>query len=363
MRQVACPKCGCLTNESWKCAGNGIAACMWSRLICQKAFDRVLHSSVFQALRLQSASLQCIAVVAAMLSQCEIAVRLGHVITDPIKLHRGLPQGAPESLLLFIFVCELVLRPLLLRWQTEGKGWFFCEYWLASLRYADDILVFSENKDDVAKMLGELIDAFAKVDLDISVDKCVWSSYPPEKQGILTVGGFELKWVNSMTFVGTVINFSGNDGEAILHRLAQAAKSLGAWRQFLRSPRVALKKATQIAHLHGVRLSTMVVRDLAADKTAERASDELGRKDGLQYCRVQPSPCRHECCPILESPSPKTSQTPCRYGHHVRRPPSVETALLCGTSGKIDRSRPVAAAQDSLSVLVAERTSAIPFKI
>ena len=108
-------------SESWKCAGNGIAACMWSRLICQKPCDRVLHSSVFQALRLQSASLQCIAVVAAMLSQCELAVRLGHVITDPIKLHRGLPQGAPESPLLFILVCKLVLRPLLLRWQTEGK--------------------------------------------------------------------------------------------------------------------------------------------------------------------------------------------------------------------------------------------------
>ena len=77
-----------------------------------KAFDRVLHSSVLQALRLQSASLQCIAVVAAMLSQCELAVRLGHVMSDPIKLHRGLLQGAPES------VCEMVLRPLLLRWQT-----------------------------------------------------------------------------------------------------------------------------------------------------------------------------------------------------------------------------------------------------
>ena len=56
-----------------------------------------------------------------MLSQCELAGSLGHVITDPIKLHRGLPQGAPESPLLFILVCELVLRPLLLRWLTEGK--------------------------------------------------------------------------------------------------------------------------------------------------------------------------------------------------------------------------------------------------
>ena len=91
-------------------------------------------------------------------------------------------------------------------------------------------------------MLEELIAAFAKVGLDISVEKCAWSSFPPENRGILNVGGFNLKWVKSLTFVGAVINFNGNDGEAIMHRLAQAAKSLAAWREFLRSPRASLKK-------------------------------------------------------------------------------------------------------------------------
>ena len=67
-----------------------------------------------------------------------------------------------------------------------------------------------------------------------------------KKQGFLTVHGFKLKWVKSLTFVGTIINFSGNDGEAIVHRLAQAAKSLAAWRQFLRFPRVALKKRLKL---------------------------------------------------------------------------------------------------------------------
>ena len=89
---------------------------------------------------------------------------------------------------------------LLLRWQTEGKGWFFCEYWLASLVYADDILIFSENKDDVVKMIGELIDAFAQVGLDISVDKCAWSSYPPEKTRNSECRRF---WVE----VGQIIDF------------------------------------------------------------------------------------------------------------------------------------------------------------
>ena len=108
------------------------------------------------------------------------------------------------------------------------------------------ILVFSENKEDLVKMLEELISAVAKVGLDISVEKCAWSSFPPEKQGTLNVGGFNLKWVKSLTFVGAVINFNGNDGEAIMHRLAQAAKSLAAWREYLRSPRAALKKRLKL---------------------------------------------------------------------------------------------------------------------
>ena len=108
--------------------------------------------------------------------------------------------------------------------------------------YADDILIFSENKEDMTKMLGELIEAFVKVGLDVSVEKCAWSSFPPAREETLTVGGFNLKWVKSLTFVGTIINFCGNDGEAIIHRLTQAAKCLATWKQFLRSPRVALKK-------------------------------------------------------------------------------------------------------------------------
>ena len=281
-----------------------------------KAFDRVLHCSVLQALRLQSASLQCIAVVAAMLNQCELAVRLGHVMSDPIKLHRGLPQGAPESPLLFILVCEMVLRPLLLRWQTEGKGWFFCEYWLASLGYADDVLIFSENKDDVVKMLGELIDAFAQVGLDISVDKCAWSSYPPEKQGILNVNGFGLKWVKSLIFVGTVINFCGNDGEAILHRLAQAAKSLGTCRQILRSPRVALKRRLKLL------ISTVFASALWLSETwmpTKQQREHLTSWGSWMASGIAGFGSRlcHECCAILESSSSKRSQAPCWYGCHA----------------------------------------------
>ena len=84
-----------------------------AQLDLRKAFDRVAHSSVVNALKLQGASLQCVAVLCAILNQSTAAVTLGHVKAMPILMQRGLPQGAPESPLLFTLVTEAVLRPLI----------------------------------------------------------------------------------------------------------------------------------------------------------------------------------------------------------------------------------------------------------
>ena len=75
------------------------------------AFDRVLHSAVVRALRLQSASLQCIAAICGILSQSKAAATLGHVSAKAVNMLRGLPQGALESPIIFTLVTELVLRP------------------------------------------------------------------------------------------------------------------------------------------------------------------------------------------------------------------------------------------------------------
>ena len=75
----------------------------WGKELCLvqldlcKAFDRVKHSAAILALKLQSASLQCIAVFCAMMLCSSMAFTLGGITTQQIKLDRGLPQGAPES--------------------------------------------------------------------------------------------------------------------------------------------------------------------------------------------------------------------------------------------------------------------------
>eukprot|EP00975_Prorocentrum_lima_P013062 2772590-Prorocentrum_lima.AAC.1 len=49
--------------------------------------------------------------------------RLGHVVRRTATMERGVPQGAPESPLLFYHRYGHMLQPLLHRWQAQGRGW------------------------------------------------------------------------------------------------------------------------------------------------------------------------------------------------------------------------------------------------
>ena len=205
-----------------------------------KAFDRVLHSAVVAALKLQGASLQCVAVLCAILSQSKAAVSLGHLKASLLELCRGLPQGAPESPLVFVLVTEFVLRPLLRKWQSNGDGWKLGNFYLSAICYADDILLISSSKASLTRMLADIVEAFAVVGLDVAAEKCHWTSFPSMTTSTLALRDHQLNWESHLTFVGTVLDVGGNDGRAIDYRIAQATKVFFKWRSILQCPNAPL---------------------------------------------------------------------------------------------------------------------------
>ena len=212
------------------------------QLDLSKAFDRVKHSAVISALKLQGCSLQCLAVLCAMLNQSKVAVSLGHVTASSVDMMRGLPQGAPESPLIFVLVTEFVLRPLLRKWRARGSGWSLDLLWLAAVCYADDILLISSSRSDLEVMAKELIAAFGDAGLDVSAAKCHWTSYPPAPTKSLIVESASLSWEAQMTFVGTILEISGNDGAALENRLAKAVKVFHTWAPFLQCRHVSVRR-------------------------------------------------------------------------------------------------------------------------
>ena len=213
----------------------------------KKAFDRVLHSAVLRAVALQGASAHCIAVLAALLQKGVVRIRLGPVVTEAIPMDRGVPQGAPESPTLFILVVEMILRGLQVVWHARGSGWICEQMHLTNVCFADDVILFSSCREDVTRMLAETVAAFKTVGLDVGMEKTHWTCWPSEEGITIGIDGVGVAWEPYLTFVGGVLDFNGNSGNAIDHRIAQAEKTYHKWKPLLTSRWVSQKRRAELA--------------------------------------------------------------------------------------------------------------------
>ena len=216
------------------------------QLDLKKAFDRLKHSAVLAALRSQGASVQCIAVFAALLRDTKASVSLSGVTADPMNLKRGLPQGAPESPVLFTLVTDMVLKRLIKNWKEKGLGWNFDGFTLLAVCYDDDILLFASSQQSLEAMVSDVIDAFLEVGLEVGMDKSHWTSFPAKPGSKLKCGTSRVKWEDHLTFIGTVLNFCGNDGLAIEYRLAQATKVFYKWKDVLQCEAASVKLRVEL---------------------------------------------------------------------------------------------------------------------
>ena len=210
-----------------------------AQLDLRKAFDRVAHSAVLGAVEAQGASKQCVALLARMLSMARMAFSMGGLTSDQVPLQRGVPQGAPESPLAFILVVERVMRPLLTVWRAAGHGWLLDAFWMASVGFADDVVLVSHSKESLEEMVSQTIDGFAAAGLEVGTaqGKSHWTCFPPSPGCTLSVGGVDLPWESKLTYVGTQITPLNQSENAMVYRMAQATKTYGRWREVLTNRR------------------------------------------------------------------------------------------------------------------------------
>ena len=85
-----------------------------------QVFDKIKHSLVIDALRAKQVPSQLIAVLVAWWSQREVSVRLHSVSSHrQIRLQRCVPQGALESLFVFVMTSDCALGQMLVGLLTR----------------------------------------------------------------------------------------------------------------------------------------------------------------------------------------------------------------------------------------------------
>ena len=206
------------------------------QLDVNKAFDHVDHRAAFKAMKLQGVSLFSMALIAAIWSGSCMKACLGTVTSNKVQMSRGLPQGAPESPVIFTMIMELVLRDLLKSWISRKLAWRLDDFTLAAICYADEVVLIAVSVSAAEILVSEVIEKLKEVGLTVGAQKTHWTSFPKMMDKNITVDGSAVVWEEVLEFVGSMVCLDGNARHAIAHRTAQANKCRAKCKLVLNSP-------------------------------------------------------------------------------------------------------------------------------
>ena len=106
-------------------------------------------------------------------------IRIGNEESTRIKIGQGVKQGCPLSPTIF----NLCINPLLNTLQSNGEGYRVRDIKVGVQAYADDVLLFSENREGMERNI-QILEAFIRyAKLEVNVNKCKSMSYIINDQG------------------------------------------------------------------------------------------------------------------------------------------------------------------------------------
>ena len=172
-----------------------------------KAFDTVLHESVFGALARKGVPEEVIDVVRQMYQNTRTVISNGHEQTRSITIRSGVKQGCPLSPLLF----NLVLDELIEKLEGKNCGASFCGLRVACMPFSDDLVLLSDSEATMNILLETARLFFDGKGLTINAKKCFsYRSLPVKDKVAMKIVTRIHRWwgtranaepIPSMTFV------------------------------------------------------------------------------------------------------------------------------------------------------------------
>ena len=128
----------------------------------------------------------------------EATVRTGHETTDWFQIGKGVCQGRILSPCLFNLYAVYIMRNAGLEEAQAGienAGWN-----INNLRYADDITLMAESKEEIKSLLMKVKEESKKVGLKLNIQKMKITAYGPITSW--EIDGETVETVSDFTFLG-----------------------------------------------------------------------------------------------------------------------------------------------------------------
>jgi hypothetical protein len=173
----------------------------------EKAFDTIEHWAVVHSLQRSLVDTSYVEVIKEIYDTATLQVKL-HKLSNPVPVKRGVRQGDTISPKLFTSCLEDIFK--LLDWSQRGVN--INGERLTHLRFADDVIVFSENIDELQTMVQELYTASLNVGLKMNTAKTKIMCEDISVDHI-KVNGKEINRVAEYVYLGQVLTLE-KDGQA-----------------------------------------------------------------------------------------------------------------------------------------------------
>ncbi|EYB87852.1 hypothetical protein Y032_0256g368 [Ancylostoma ceylanicum] len=172
----------------------------------EKAFDRVPHEAIWYALRWHGVPEELIEWVRILYADPRSRVQAAAGTSAEFPISVGVHQGSALSPLLFILVMDAITRDL-----QRPAPW--------TLLYADDVMLASEQKEDLQRQTQAWSERLARFGLRLNVKKTEYMTTNLDELSTIQVDGNDLRRTDYFKYLGSTLSADGNLAHEVVARV------------------------------------------------------------------------------------------------------------------------------------------------
>lgn len=208
-----------------------------------KAFDTLEHRFIWDALKRQGVHAKYIRILKNVYTNSTAQVKL-ESIGEEFPVERGVRQGDPISPKIFSAVLEMIFRNL----DWTNKGLNINGENLSHLRFADDLILFSENPKTLETMLQQLAKESEKAGLSMNLTKTKVMSNSSQTEPI-TINNETIEYVREYVYLGQLISIEECMQKEIERRIANTWKRYWSLGEVMKNKDISMKNKRTVYNM------------------------------------------------------------------------------------------------------------------
>jgi retron-type reverse transcriptase len=218
-------------DERYMERGKAVSMCF---VDLEKAFDRVNWRKLMDILKVKKVDWRDRRLIEQLYRKQEVAVRIGEMKTEWVKVGRGVRQGCCMSPTLFNMYEEEMLN----EWFEEQEGSNMGGRKISCVRFADDMVIIEENEEKLQEMIARLEEKCEEYGMKVNVKKTKVLRIGDKERVKVKASGERIEQVKEFRYLGTRLTSEWTSEGEIRMRIAMAKEAFTRKKRILCSGRI-----------------------------------------------------------------------------------------------------------------------------